>query len=243
MKKIIPVLALALFIVSQQSCKKSTETYNGPAIEEYAPLITGKYISYNLDSLVFLPFGGSYVIRSYQVKYAVDAPITDNAGNEGYRIVRYIKNTPSSAWAPDATFSAFDKGHSFEFTENNLKYIKLKLPVRDGFSWRGNSYIDTYSLNSEVKYLDGWDYTYEGVGQPKTVGTFNLDNTLMVNQREDSLGAPVTPLTQYAEKNISKEIYAKNIGMVYREFLHWEFQRVTNSYTGYGVTLTMIDHN
>ena len=44
-------------------------------------------------------------------------------------------------------------------------------------------------------------------------------------------------------KNISKEIYAKNIGMVYRNFLHWEFQRVNNSYTGYGVTYTLIDHN
>ena len=70
-----------------------------------------------------------------------------------------------------------------------------------------------------------------------------LDSTITINQREDSVGVPITPETQYAEKNISKEIYAKNIGMVYRNFLHWEFQRVNNSYTGYGVTYTLIDHN
>jgi len=242
MKRLLTFVAVVV-LATQLSCKKSTETYNGPGIEEYAPLTVGKYISYNLDSLVFLPFGGSYVTRTYQVKYMVDATITDNQGNQGYRIIRYIKPTPTSGWAPDATFSAFNKGNSLEFTENNLKYIKLREPIRDGYSWKGNSFIDTYSLNSEVKYLDGWDYTYEGVGTPRTVGSFNLENTVLVNHREDSLGAPVTPLTQYAEKNISKEIYAKDIGMVYREFLHWEFQRVTNSYTGYGVTLTMTDHN
>lgn len=72
---------------------------------------------------------------------------------------------------------------------------------------------------------------------------YGLDSTITINQREDSVGVPITPETQYAEKNISKEIYAKNIGMVYRNFLHWEFQRVNNSYTGYGVTYTLIDHN
>jgi len=241
MKKLIPFIVIAL--AALQSCSKSSEDFKTVSLDTYSPLVVGKYITYNLDSLVFLPFGGSSVIRNYQVKYSVDGTLTDNLGRPAYRIIRYIRKTPANPWVPDASFMTVNTGNSIEFTENNMRYIKLKAPIQEGYSWKGNAYIDTYSLNSEVKYMDGWDYTYEDVHQPKTVGSFHLDSTLVVNQREDSLGAPVTPQTQYAEKNISKEIYAKGIGLVFRDFLHWEFQRVSTSYTGYGVTYTMIDHN
>ena len=243
MKKTLPFLLVILVVAFLFSCKKSTETYTSASIADYAPLTVGKYISYKLDSLVFVSFGASSVINSYEVKYAVDAKITDNTGAEAYRIIRYIRKTSGNPWVADATFMAKNTGTSLEFVENNLRYIKLKLPFREGFSWKGNSFIDTYSLNSDLKYLDGWDYTYEDVDQPKAIGTFNLDSTIVVDQHADSLGTPVTSATQYAEKNIGKEIYARKIGLVYRDFLHWEYQGVSHSYTGYGVTLTMIDHN
>ena len=39
----------------------------------------------------------------------------------------------------------------------------------------------------------------------------------------------------------------KGIGLIYREFLHWEYQGAQPGrpayYLGYGVKLTMIDHN
>ena len=55
------------------------------------------------------------------------------------------------------------------------------------------------------------------------------------------------PNTQYAEKNYSVEKYAKNIGLVYKEFLHWEYRaryrQAAPGFTGYGVKLTMTGHN
>lgn len=225
------------------SCSKKNETFQTAEIETYAPLQAGKFITYRLDSLVFVSFGSTAAIKSYEVKYQVDAPITDNLGRAGWRIFRLIKPIGSGTFNPDATFTAINTGTGLEFIENNLRYIKLLQPIRDGYSWKGNRYIDTYSINSDQKYLDDWDYTYEDTHQAKSVGSFSFDSTITVQQRDDSLGLPLTPQTQYAEKNLGKEIYAAHVGMVYRNFVHYEFQRVSNSYTGYGVTYTIIDHN
>ena len=185
---------------------------------------------------------------SYEAKYVVDSLITDNLGRPAYRIFRFLRKSAPDAWVPSGTFMAVNTINRLEFIENNLRYIKLELPVKDGFSWKGNSYIDTYSLNSELKYLDDWDYVYDSVGAPATVGTFNLDNTVTVHQRDEINGEPGID-TAYSEINFSEEKYAKDIGLVYRKFFHSEYQPATINTTGfiadgsYGITLTMIDHN
>lgn len=230
-------------LLSVLSCKKSTEELNTVPLTDYAPMTVGKYITYQLDSLVFTNFGTVAEMHSYQVKITVDALTTDALGRPAYRLFRYIKYNGTPNWIPDNTFWAIHTGNTYEFIENNLRFLKLMQPVRENFSWKGNVFIDTRSANTDFRFMDDWDYVYENVNQPATVGTFTFDSTLTVNQREDSLGLPIVPETQYAEKTLAKEIYAKNIGMVYRNFLHWEFQRVYNGYVGYGVTYTMIDHN
>jgi hypothetical protein len=245
MRKIF-LLVIIISAVVFNACKKSTEDLKTTSVNEYYPLQIGKYITYNLDSTVFLNFGTVEAVVSYQVKHVVDAQITDNLGRPAYRIIRYIRKTPANAWVPDNTFMAVPTDFSVEFVENNFRFIKLKAPVREGFSWKGNSYIDTYSLNSNVKYLDDWDYTYDSLDVKINLGAFTLDSTLKVDQRNEIIGNPSDP-NSYSEKNFGAEKYAKGIGLVYRNFLHVEYQPPTPGHggykQGYGVKLTMIDHN
>ena len=49
------------------ACKKSSEVFQTAAISDYYPLAVGKYVTYTLDSTVFINFGQAKVIRSYQV--------------------------------------------------------------------------------------------------------------------------------------------------------------------------------
>ncbi|MEP7164954.1 MAG: hypothetical protein ABI741_09670 [Ferruginibacter sp.] len=192
------------------------------------------------------------MIHSYQVKYETDAQITDNLGRPAYRIIRYIRNTPADPWLSDNTFMTVNTTNGLEFIENNLKFIKLTLPVRDNHSWKGNNYIDTWSPTSEVPYLADWDYTYDSVAVQQQVGNFTLDSCLVVNQCDQVDGNPLDPAF-YSQVNYSQEKYAKGIGMVYRKFFHSTWQSpppppapFTPGYfeTGsYGVTLTMTDHN
>lgn len=246
MKKGFLLLFVTAVILFFSACKKTSEDFQTAAISDYAPFTAGKYITYKLDSLVYINFGVSSVIRSYEVKYMVDAEITDNLNRPAYRIIRYIRKTPANTFTPDATFEAVKTNNSLEFKENNERFIKLKLPIRNGYAWKGNTYIDTYSLNSEVRYLDDWDYIYDSVGVAATVSTFNLGNTIKVDQRDEVIGNP-TDINSYSEINKGVEKYAKDIGMVYRLFFHSEYQPPTPGrggyYQGYGITLTMIDHN
>ena len=230
------------------ACKKEPETFVTASINDYAPLAIGKYITYRLDTFKYLPFSTRDTTITYEVKHVVEELINDNLGRPAYKIFRYIRKNPQQTWTPDNSFMIVNTEGSLEFVENNMRFLKLRMPIKDGFTWKGNSYIDTYSFNSDVKYLDDWDYTYDSVGVARTLGSFNFDSTVRVEQRDEIIGNPADP-NSYSEQNFGAEIYAKGIGLVYRRFLHTEFQPATpgnaSSYDdrSYGITLTMIDHN
>ena len=138
MRKIFLLITIITTVIFS-ACKKSTDDFTVVSVKDYYPLQIGKYITYNLDSTVFTNFGAVMEIHSYQVKHQVDALITDNLGRPAYRIIRYIRNSAANPWVPDNTFMAVLTESSAEFIENNLRYLKLKSPVRNGFSWKGNT--------------------------------------------------------------------------------------------------------
>ena len=225
-------------------CNKK-ETYPSSAVHDYFPLQTGKYITYQLDSLIYIPFSTRDTTISYQVKYEIDSLITDNIGRPAYRIYRYIRKQPTQAWISDATFMAVALNDQIEFGENNLRFIKLQGPINEIISWKGNAYIDTYSANSQLKYLDNWDYRYSHINENLLMGSTLYDSVITVNQRDEIIGNPDDP-NSYSEINFGEEKYAKGIGLVYRKFSHKEYQPGNGGYIAdgsYGITLQIIDHN
>jgi hypothetical protein len=52
MKRLIAFFAIAAFIVVFSACSKSSVDFQTPELNEYFPLETGKYITYNLDSVI-----------------------------------------------------------------------------------------------------------------------------------------------------------------------------------------------
>lgn len=244
MKKYFGLALLLITILT--ACTKENELFKTAAPADYFPLQTGKYITYNLDSTIFISFGTKDTVIKYQVKDSVEAKITDNLGRPAYRIVRYIRKDASQAWAANNTFMATATGTTVEFVENNLRFVKLISPIKEDVTWNGNTYltIDPYpSYTFSSDFMGDWSYTYKNVNAPLAVGTFNLDSTLTVEETDYTFADPKTPGTQYAERTYSIEKYAKRIGLVYKEFLHWEYQGNTKSYKGFGVKLTMINHN
>lgn len=247
MVKYLPGLILISFLFF--SCKKETEKFVSTEVTDYYPLEIGKYITYDLDSTVYyINFGQQANVINYQVQDRVDAQISDNQGRPAYRILRFIRKDASQQWVPNNTFMVVPTANSIEFIENNLRYLKLEQPVKQDFSWKGNSFIDTYSNYTDVKYLEDWDYVYDSINVPLIINSLAIDSTIKVFERDEFLGQdPSIPGTQYAEKNYAVEKYGKGIGLIYREFLHWEYQGTQPGrpayYVGYGVKLSIIDHN
>lgn len=229
------------------ACKKQNDDFTSVALSNYYPLQVGKYITYNLDSTVYTNFGQSENIISYQVQDRIDAQITDNSGRPAYRILRFIRQSADQEWSANNTFMAVPTENAIEFVENNLRFQKLVSPIREGFSWKGNSYLSSFpypSYDFASSFTDDWDYTYDSVNVPLTLGSITIDSTIKVNQRDEFLGQdPSDPTTEYAERTYAVEKYGRGIGLIYKEFLHWEYQGGGSDFKGFGVKLTMIDHN
>lgn len=231
--RILPILAaLALF-----SCKKQTDDFTLAPLTDYYPLQTGKFIVYQGDSTVFVGLDGVKQQRYFQVKDSIEAEVTDNNGKPGFRIRRFIRDSAGTQpWRDNNTFFVVPVNNSIEYVENNLRFIKLRLPITEGFIWRGNSYINynsNYAGGNEYNFYQLWDYTYAFVGQPYIDNTLNLPETLTVNHVDDLTGS---------ERRYSVEVYAKGIGLVYKDLLY-EYTDVNNPPGGFGIRLVMIEHN
>ena len=235
---------MALFFTS---CKKENEILFPTTINDYYPLEIGKYINYDLDSTLFVTFGTVRKVVSYQAQDRVTDSLSDNLGRTSFRIDRYIRKDATMPWVYNTTFLVTNTGKSIEMVENNLRYIKLAFPLNQDFSWKGNTFINTTSLEPDIRYLDNWDYIYDSVNVPLMLNGVGIDSTLKVMQRDEFTGQdPNVSGTLYAEKNYSVEKYGKGIGLIYRDFIHWVYQGKENGrgyYEGYGVTMTITGHN
>ena len=209
------------------SCKKNDSliVVNNDAIKYY-PLGNGKVWIYRLDSTTTPPFGTSLVVRSYHLKDSMGTSFLDNAGRESWPVYRFITDTlEQNPWRSLSTYYVTPVEKNVEVVDdNNLRFIKLVTPVKEQFTWKGNSYIDTRSGYSLYQYLDGWDYTYTGVDSPYTTLAGVIDSTVTVFQRDET--APEGPFDPqfYQQRNYSIEVYARGVGLIYKNFLHWTWQ-------------------
>jgi hypothetical protein len=258
MKKFfISIMAAGLLFVGVQvtGCGKEDAGFTADKIEDYFKLDTGKYIIYRLDSMRFTAFGQKDTVVSYQAKDVVEGTFTDNMGRAGWRIVRYLRDlnsTLETEWSPLITYSVISAGNNLELNENNFRYVKLTTPVKDGRSWRGNGFLpdnpyqDLFDFSNDEDIQD-WDYTYQDVGASLTFNNKTYDNTISILQIADSANTPIVDPRVPASKSYWIEKYAKDVGLVYKEVEIWEYQPPTTSQSGYrhgyGLKLTILDHN
>jgi hypothetical protein len=251
---LLAVTAIAFF-----SCNEK-EVFTTEKISDYQPLASGKYITYRLDSLVFTNFGRATEIHKYQVKHVIDAQISDNLGRPGYRVYRYIRDsvnitswTPAQPWVISGSYFITPLSDQLEVVENNLRFIKLHLPIKDGFSWKGNRYLPTdpymsmYDFNNDNDIQD-WDFYYDGTPSSFSYRNINYAEVQSVEEQNEAFNVPITNTGAFASKSRSVEKYSKNIGLVYREYELWEYQPNQGGpggpyKTGFGITMWMIDHN
>ena len=247
MKNIFTRLTLfsAIVLIFSQ-CNKSDDFTSEP-LEDYLGLQVGKYVIYRLDSMKFVNL--DTLRSSYQVKDEIDGTTTDNLGRPTWRVVRYMRDLAGTQpWNTAFTYWITPTRETIEVIEDNFRYMKLKLPIKEGFNWKGNTYISLYSSDPDwdYRFLDDWDYLYENVGGSYTTIAGEIPNTITVTQRDETLGFPNDP-QGYSERNFAFEVYGKGIGLIYKDFVHMQYQPASGGNQayrlGWGIKLNMISHN
>lgn len=252
-QSIIRIILSAFIFTSLISCDEKEE-FTSDKASDFVSMTPGKYITYRIDSLVFTNFGRTIETHRYQVKDQVDALITDNLGRPSYRVYRYLRDSLGlTAWQPIGAFYVTPLSDQIEVIEDNFRFIKLHMPMRDGFSWKGNRYIPnepyypSYPFNNDVSIQD-WNFYYDGGSSTFSYRSNNYTDVYTVEEQNDVTNVPITLPTSYASRSRAIEKYSKNIGLVYREYELWDYQPNTGGaggpfYTGFGIKKWMIDHN
>jgi hypothetical protein len=144
---LLRLFPLLFILTSLVACDKTTtETIDGydyqpERLTELMPLVTGKYITYRLDSTVFTNFGSTTEIHSYQEKDVIDGQFKDASGRTSYRVYRYLRDTAgTTSWKSAGSYYITPLADRMEVVDaNNLRFIKLISPLRKDFSWKVTS--------------------------------------------------------------------------------------------------------
>ena len=186
------------------SCKKKTEDATSVLGLDYYPTNIGKFVVYDVDSIVYNDLSLDTITYKYRIKERLVENFTDNEGRQAIRLERYIKmynpNKPydsipytiKEAWM----INADDK--KVQVVESNLRYTKMIFPVAQTATWDGNA-------NNNLGQMM---YTYSVIDKTETINGVSLSNVLTVKQRDDRT---LISVQYYSEK------YAKGVGLVYRE--------------------------
>lgn len=240
-------LIFLLLMMALISCKKQ-DTYSSEPLSDYYPLAIGKSYLYRLDSTILAPFGTALITKSYFAKDTIESTFFDNQGRLSYVIYRFVSDiSGTQPWQFASTYVATPTNEWIEYVDNNLRFIKLHSPISENYSWKAHSFIDTKSLNTPVPYLDEWEYQYQDLGSSYDVLNKTFDSTVTVFQQDETTPPGPFDPNNYQQKNYGVEVYAKGVGLIYKDFLHWTWQTTPppSKYEdgSFGVRLRLISHN
>ncbi len=177
---------------------------------DYFPLQTGSYIEYDVQETSYVP-NSQPLSRSYQVRQEIADSIQNQSGGTTYIIYRYQREDEDEPWEYLTTWSARRDINRIVVHEGNTPFIKLSLPVRTGLIWDGNA------LNGKAE--DTYQMAY--VNLSDTISDGSIVPSLQVIQEEfDDIIV--------GERDIRREIYGKDIGLLEREIISLDLCPVDN---------------
>ena len=258
MKQVFSIIAGMIALFSLLGCGKESVEFTSDPVAAYMPLEIGREFRYRLDSLKFINFGLKDTVVRYQIKDVVDARFTDSEGNTVYRMIRSIRDsaqTSESAWRSNGTYSITVQAQTIiEQDPNNFRVQKLKLPITEGMSWRGNSalvsspYAGLYDFTIDAD-IQNWAFYYAGVNQSVKIGSKTYDQVITVEAVNDSSNVAQIPRF-VASRRWVQEQYANGVGLISRDIIFWEFQPIddpnggvpkTGYYDGFGIKMRLIE--
>ena len=207
-------MGLLLLLFGMMACKRVVETLP-PVDQAYYPIQEGRYKIYQIDSLVYDEYNCNTVRIRYQIKEETGTAIVDGEGATAHRIKRYQRADASEAWVLKGIWTEKWEQHQIQRVENNQRMIKAVFPVQAGTTWDGIVFIRRDTLvpirgGAIDLYKDWDDFEYGPVGMTYV-------DTMSNNVYTDAVRVNQVDKTNNIERRYATEVYAKGIGLVYKE--------------------------
>jgi len=183
-----------------------------PVISEqnYYPLRVGDYRIYEVEETQITPFNVEEVFQ-YEIKTLVTDSFQNSAGTYSYIMSRYKREDQTAEWQSLDTWTARVDSKEVVVNESNISFVKLSFPVQTKREWNGNAYNNEPSIefcDSDFPSCDLYEFG-EVKNSYETANGLDLDNTIEVIENNNP-----DLIVQY---DVRKEIYAWQVGLVYRE--------------------------
>lgn len=205
---------------------------------DYFPLQVGHYVAYQVDSVTYNYDLVNYKrdTATFQVKELVADTFYDNLNQLNYRVELYRRADSTQPWVIWKVWSALSTITNAQKNEDEIRFVKLVFPPAENKEWNGNLYVPK---TEPYKLFENWEYTYTQVHKPYTAGSLSFDSTVTVE---------AVDFETVIEKRLRKEVYAKNVGMVFQQWEALKKQNVSKDWitgpeTGFRITMRAIEHN
>jgi hypothetical protein len=183
--------------ISVFSCDTSDENKVADSGQAYFPLQKGLFRIYDVTEVRYTL--GVPETFHYQLKTVVSDSFPNAEGSYTYVIRRSKRNEGENQFVTLDTWSGRVDRREAILNEENISFLKLKLPIKKTEEWDGNLY------NSRGEDL----YTVDEVKTSYTINGETFSDCVVINQNDNQ--DFVVSLDQ------RKEIYARNVGLVSKE--------------------------
>lgn len=251
MKNTTLLYLLAFVLLSLAACREGTivEELDVDYGYEYFPLEIGKYREYQVDSIVYDFDGSTPIILNTTtfVREAITDTLRDNTDDLNFVIERSTRLDASQNWTVRDIWVAKRGEAQAEQVEENLRFIKLVFPLRNGVSWDATDFFDknqtVFVAGESIQQYKRWFSEVLSIDQNVTVGNNSFSEVVSVSHANDE---------NQIELRQAEEKYAKNVGLVYSRMMILDTQCVVECDTstweekaeiGFILEKTLIDHN
>ena len=209
LKKAFSVLLVTILTGWFTGCGSDPD--KAPDGRQYFPLRVGDYRVYHISETQI----SAYNIETdfeYDIKSLVVDSFPNVSGSYSYIIHRYKRTSATDDWQSLDTWTARADSREVVVTEGSASFVRLTFPMKNGRSWNGNTYNNLESSEfCEGETVTSCDlYELDKVAQPMTTSLepLTFENTVEVIQNNSP-----DLITKF---DIRKEIYALDVGLVYK---------------------------
>src|ERR1051325_848746 len=224
--RLLPCALICVSVFFSQ-CKKDEPTQESLDFGyNYFPGEVGSYIIYRVDSI---HYDITYDTVQYLLKEKIESSFLDNSNRPTLRIERYKKyyndSIPydSMQWALTDIWTATKTTTALEKKEENIIYVKLVFPAKEGKTWNGNVYNNLGEQQYEITSTDVFE----------TINNMSFDSVATVLQNDN---------VNVIQNIHAEEKFARNVGLIYRQNDSLYFASPTQPIIGYKVSQKIIYH-
>ena len=192
MNRLIYIFGLTCVI---SSCLKPTNDL-ADFYYDYYPVTLNSWIEYDVVDIVHSSLGSDTL--NYFLKEIKTNTFYDDEGELAQRVERFWKFDLNDNYVIKDVWQEKVTSTTAEKVEENIRLTKLIFPIKNGQYWNGNAF------NNQLFC----EYTYDSIHEPYLINGLNFDSTITVLQKD---------LYTAVDYRMAYEVYAKNIGLVYKK--------------------------